>query len=79
MFLPVITLSGLAGRLFELLGLTYVLAVMASLVVAVTVTPALALLLLPPRHTKESEPPVIHWTRQRYEALLLMFMRSATW
>ena len=74
-FLPVITLSGLAGRLFEPLGLTYVLAVMASLVVAVTVTPALALLLLP-RHTKESEPPVIHWTRQRYEALLLRVART---
>ncbi len=74
-FLPVITLSGLAGRLFEPLGVTYVLAVMASLVVAVTVTPALALVLLP-RHTKESEPPVIHWTRRRYEALLLTLART---
>jgi CzcA family heavy metal efflux pump len=68
-FLPVVTLSGVAGRLFGPLTLTYVLAVLASLVVAMTVTPALALLLLSKR-TKESEPPVVHWTRHRYQALL---------
>jgi CzcA family heavy metal efflux pump len=65
-FLPVVTLSGVAGRLFAPLGITYISAVLASLVVAVTITPALSLLLLPQR-AREGEPPVLHWTRARYE------------
>ncbi|HEV2334668.1 MAG TPA: efflux RND transporter permease subunit, partial [Stellaceae bacterium] len=68
-FLPVVTLPGVAGRLFAPLGITYILAVLASLVVALTVTPALALLFLP-RHTRERDPPVVEWTRRRYEVLL---------
>src|SRR6266700_4735747 len=68
-FLPVVTLSGVAGRLFAPLGITYILSVLASLVVALTVTPALSLIFLPQR-TREHEPPVLHWTRRRYEALL---------
>lgn len=68
-FLPVVTLSGLAGRLFAPLGIAYILAVLASLIVAVTVTPALSLLLLP-AHIPAREPPVTAWLRGRYEALL---------
>jgi CzcA family heavy metal efflux pump len=68
-FLPVVTLSGVAGRLFAPLGITYILAVLASLVVALTATPALSLLLLPQR-MHEREPPVLHWTRRRYETVL---------
>ena len=45
-FVPVLTLSGVQGALFRPLGLAYILAIMASLLVALTVTPALTLLLL---------------------------------
>jgi CzcA family heavy metal efflux pump len=68
-FLPIVTLSGVAGRLFAPLGLTYIFAVLASLVVALTVTPALSLLLLP-QHTKGQVPPVVQWSRRHYEAML---------
>ena len=46
-FVPVFFLSGLLGHLFAPLGYAYVLAVLASLLTALTVTPALALVLLP--------------------------------
>ena len=68
--LPVMALSGVAGRLFGPLGLAYVLAVLASLAVALSVTPALAMALLTRRGLPQSEPPLPRWTRGRYEALL---------
>ncbi len=45
-FLPVLSLSGVAGKFFAPLGEAYIAAVFASLGVALTVTPALAYLLL---------------------------------
>lgn len=46
-FLPVLTMSGVQGRLFAPLGVAYILAIIASLLVALTVTPALSYFLLP--------------------------------
>ena len=46
-FLPVFFLDGLAGSFFRPLALAYVLAIVASLLVALIVTPALSLMLLP--------------------------------
>jgi Cu/Ag efflux pump CusA len=46
-FLPVFFLDGLAGTFFRPLALSYILAVAAPLGVALIVTPALCLILLP--------------------------------
>lgn len=67
-FLPVIFLPGLAGRLFGPLALAYGAAVLASLLVALTLTPALSLLLI--RRSDEVEPPISRWLRARYERAL---------
>ncbi len=55
-FLPVLSLSGVAGKLFAPLGLSYILAILASLLVALTVTPALSFMLLTGKPLKEEEP-----------------------
>ena len=57
-FLPVRSMSGVQGRLFAPLAVAYILAIMASLVVALTVTPALSAFLLP-KAAEQSEPPFI--------------------
>ena len=68
-FVPIFFLSGLQGRLFAPLGYAYVLAVLASLLVALTVTPALAYLLLPGAGGAD-EPPLLRRLQGGYERLL---------
>ncbi|MCP5694133.1 efflux RND transporter permease subunit, partial [Klebsiella pneumoniae] len=46
-FLPIFFLGGVAGTFFQPLAIAYVLAIGTSLLVALTVTPAMCLLLLP--------------------------------
>jgi len=70
-FVPILTMSGVAGRLFAPLGVAYILAVMASLLVALTLTPALSLSLLGLRRVAEREPPVMTWLKSRYKTILL--------
>jgi len=68
-FLPVFLLEGLAGAFFRPLALSYVLAILASLVVALTITPALALILLP-KHLDRRESRLIRGLKARYRRML---------
>jgi CzcA family heavy metal efflux pump len=68
-FLPVFFLEGLAGSFFRPLALAYVLAISASLLVALMVTPALSLMLLP-QSTHEREAPLVASLKRRYRRML---------
>lgn len=70
-FVPLLTISGVSGRLFAPLGLAYILAVLGSLLVALTVTPALCLLVLGAGDFQQQEPAVVHWLKERYRSILL--------
>jgi CzcA family heavy metal efflux pump len=67
-FLPVLGMSGLAGRFFAPLGIAFILAILASLIVAMTVTPAMCLTLL--RAPEFREPPLIGPLQARYVVIL---------
>jgi len=54
-FFPVLMMSGVEGRIFAPLGIAYILAILASLAVALTVTPALCAAMLP-RSASRAEP-----------------------
>ena len=69
-FYPLLTLSGVAGKLFAPLGIAYITAILASLVVAMTLTPAMCLLLLRKAPLKDVEPPLIRRVLPRYRRLI---------
>ncbi len=67
--MPVLFLPGLSGSFFRPLALSYILAILSSLFVAMTLTPALALILLP-RAVGRREAPFLRWLKARYEEVL---------
>ena len=69
-FLPILRLTGVAGRLFGPLALAYIFAILSSLAVALTVTPALAMLLLGHRRLDPADPPVVAGAKRTYGRLL---------
>jgi CzcA family heavy metal efflux pump len=76
-FLPVLALTGVAGRLFGPLALTYILAVLASLAVALTLTPALSVVLLARRKRLPTHDPLpMRASRAAYMRLLARIDRA---
>lgn len=69
-FIPILLLEGVAGEFFRPLALAYGLAIVASTVVALTITPVLALLLLPATRDSERTSPVARALTRAYEPLL---------
>jgi CzcA family heavy metal efflux pump len=68
--IPVFLLAGLTGAFFRPLALAYTLAMAASMVVALTVTPALSLLLLRGVPIERRKSPLVTWLQRGYAAVL---------
>ena len=63
-------LEGLSGAFFRPLALSYVLAIFASLVIAITLTPALSLLLLTGHRSRSKEPRLVTRIKSGYQRWL---------
>lgn len=76
-FLPLLFLGGVEGRLLQPLGVAYVVAILASLIVAVSVTPVLCSLLLPTSRAviQEEESRVVRQLKAWYARALEVVLR----
>ena len=71
-FLPLFFLSGMEGRMLKPLGITFIISLMASTLVALTVTPVLSSFLLGSRNSDKTgrEPALVRWLKKYYEKAL---------
>ncbi|MEA3069421.1 MAG: hypothetical protein QOD29_867, partial [Alphaproteobacteria bacterium] len=70
-FVPLFALSGIEGRLFAPLGIAYIISILASLVVSITLTPVMAYMLLPSlRGLGEHESPLVRLLKRGNRAVL---------
>ena len=74
--LPILFMQGLSGAFFRPLILSYVLAMLASMLVAMTVTPALCLILLRGAPLEGRESPLVVWLGRHYARALERVTRS---
>src|SRR5262249_50322626 len=68
--IPIFFIGGLSGAFFQPLAVSYGLAVMASMVVALTITPALCYISLRNAAIEHREPIFVRWLHRIYEPLL---------
>ena len=73
---PVFFLEGVPGALFQPLGASYSLAVLAAMVAALTVTPALSLIVLPGGSPEHRESPLVRWLQSGYGKALGLFLQT---
>jgi CzcA family heavy metal efflux pump len=73
---PVLFMKGLSGSFFRPLAVSYGLAVLASMVVALTVTPALGLILLARVSADRHESPLVGWLHRAYGRVLSRIIRT---
>ncbi|MBX3373675.1 MAG: efflux RND transporter permease subunit [Phycisphaeraceae bacterium] len=76
-FVPLLFLGGMEGRFFRPLGITYIVSIMASLLVALTVTPAMCRYLLAGRLGRHDgrDGFLVRWLKRRYEPTLRLALR----
>jgi CzcA family heavy metal efflux pump len=78
-FVPILTLTGLQGKFFAPLGWAYIIAILASLVVALTVTPALSLIFFRHGVRRQHEPAFQRMLKASYTRILAPITRHSFW
>jgi CzcA family heavy metal efflux pump len=72
---PVFFLQSVTGTFFEPLAFSYALAILVSMVIALTVTPALSLILLSKAPRRRGDAPLVRWLKRGYAAALALVLR----
>ncbi len=73
-YLPILTLEGVEGKLFRPMALTVVLVLTGSLIMSFTVIPALIAVGIG-RQTRERDPKIVEWAQRLYRPVLTWSLR----
>ncbi|KXV16218.1 nodulation protein [Caballeronia megalochromosomata] len=78
-FLPILLMGGIVGRLFREFALTLSLAIGVSLVVSLTVTPMMCSRLLQEPHDRKEEGRVARWLERQFDRMQRAYARTLGW
>lgn len=81
-FVPLFFLSGMEGRMLKPLGISFIVSLFASMVVAMTLTPVMCSYMLTSRRAlgrREQEPPVARFLKRGYRHALEWALRRKAW
>jgi Cu(I)/Ag(I) efflux system membrane protein CusA/SilA len=82
-FVPLFFLTGMEGRMLAPLGIAFIVALVASTIVALTLTPVLSSYLLGKEkvknNKKEREPVVVRFLKKHYEKALSVTLQNKRW
>ena len=73
-YVPLLTFSGVEGKMFEPMALTVILALLAAFVLSLTFVPALIAIFITGR-VAESDNAIVHWLKSAYRPLLKLTIR----
>ena len=76
-YLPILTLEGVEGKLFRPMALTVIFALAGSMILSLTLMPVLASFVLP-KNLSEREPFLIRWVKRLYRPVLHFTMHHKT-
>ncbi len=76
-FLPLMTLEGMEGKMFAPLAYTIAIALLISLVLSLTLTPVLCSFMLQGQHEKEHDTPIIAFIKKPYIKLLDLSLKNS--
>ena len=73
-FLPVLSLQGMEGKMFRPMALTFIFALLGALIIALTLSPVLSYYFLP-KHVQEKEGLITRIINRAYASLLSLALR----
>ena len=80
-FLPILALQGIEGKMFKPMALTFIFAMIGAMVLCLTYVPMMsALVLRPPKNNKLSYgDKFVHWVEDKYKPLLQRALLKGKW
>ncbi len=77
--LPVFVLEGVPGAFFQPLAVSCAVAILASMLVALTITPALSMVVLSDKSSARGQSPLVRWLQRGYDRVLARIIRAPRW